>query len=97
MLISSTLPQTVGTKVKERSLNEPALFLVQQLQARFFVKKGTPPKKKNMGDAPSGELSGKYWENRMKHKFRNLELGDSMHEKSNFRNPNLCWSFGGPT
>lgn len=63
MLISSTLPQTVGTKVKERSLNEPALFLVQQLQARFFVKKGTPPKKKNMGDAPSGELSGKYWEN----------------------------------
>lgn len=31
----------------------------------------------------------------MKHKFLNLELGDSMHEKSNLRNPNLCWSFRG--
>ena len=95
MLISSTLPQTVGTKVKERSLNEPALFLSVQQPRPGFNSKGEPPPKKTHRAMHLAVILWKIWGNRMKHKFLNLELGDSMHEKSNLRNPNLCWSFRG--
>lgn len=96
MLISSTLPQTVGTKVKERSLKEPALFLSVQQPRPGFNSKGEPPPKKTHSAMHLAVIIWKILGNRMKHKFLNLELGDSMHEKSNLRNPNLCWSFGGP-
>ena len=59
MLISSTLPQTVGTKVKERSLKEPALFLVQR-PSPDSTEKGTPKKTgKLMGESTYLENIGK--------------------------------------